>query len=203
LPQEDVTPPAGELPELSAVERTILSLRRGIELGVYAPGQRLIEPDLTGELNVSRSSLRETFGRLSAEGIVDIVPNRGAVVRRFSKDDVRNIQQIRSVLEPLAASLAARRIDVSGNRARFQDVADAWLGELPPIHDIDESTRENRRFHRTIVEISGKDQLVTIIERLNMPLFAAQFRQRFTLEMRTKSAVEHREIALAICAALL
>jgi DNA-binding GntR family transcriptional regulator len=183
--------------DVSAVERTIGALRQGIESGIYVPGQRLVEPDLTAALGVSRSSLREAFRRLSAEGIVDIVPNRGAAVRRFSVDDVRNIQQLRGVLEPLAASLAADGIDAAGRRASFDAVAAVWL-DAPPVHDIDQFTDENRRFHRVIAEISGNEQLATIMERLNMRLFAAHFRQRITLAMRAGAAAEHREIALAI-----
>lgn len=189
--------PAVEAADGGAVEQTIRLLREGIETGAYAPGQRLVEPDLTRDLGVGRSSLREAFRRLSAEGIVDIVPNRGAMVRRLTVRDVREIQQIRSVLEPLAASLAAEAIDTPGHRARFDAAAAIWL-QAPPLDDIDIFSRENRRFHRTIVELSGNTHLTTIIERLNMPLFAAHFRQRITMERRVAAADQHREIALAI-----
>jgi DNA-binding GntR family transcriptional regulator len=180
-----------------AVDRTVRVLRDGIETGAYAPGQRLIEPDLTRELGVSRSSLREAFRRLSAEGVIEVVPNRGASVRRLSVDDIREVQQIRSVLEPLAASLAAEAIGGRGNRVRFDEAARVWLSK-PPLHDVDEFSRENRRFHRTIVELSGNRQLATIIDRLNMFLFAAHFRQRITLDRRIAAAGQHREIAIAI-----
>lgn len=193
----DTEPVDAESSSLGAAERTIRALRLGIERGVYAPGQRLVELDLTSELTVSRSSLREAFRRLSAEGIIEIIPNRGAVVRRLSETDIRNTQQIRNLLEPLAASLAATSIAERGHSAYFDKAAAPWLGE-PPVHDIDEFAHENRRFHQVIVELSGNEQLATIIERLNMPLFAAHFRQRITVEMRIKAASDHRRIALAI-----
>jgi len=187
----------GEAMDGGAVERTIRVLREGIETGAFAPGQRLVEPDLTRTLGVSRSSLREAFRRLSAESVVEIVPYRGAVVRRFSARDIREIQQIRRVLEPLAASLAAATIGQPGNRARFDKVAAIWL-HSPPLDDLDTFSRENRRFHRIIVELSGNGHLATMIERLNMPLFAAHFRRRITPERRIAAAAQHREIALAI-----
>jgi len=188
-------PAAGDV--CGAVERTIRSIREGIEAGRYAPGQRLIESDLTRELGVGRSSLREAFRRLSAEGIIEIVPNRGASVRRLSIRDLLEVQQVRSVLEPLAASLAAAAIGRDDNRARFEKAAAVWL-HSPPLDDVDAFSRENRRFHREIVEMSGNAQLATIVERLNMPLFAAHFRQRITLERRIAAAAQHRDVALAI-----
>ncbi len=190
-------PSLSETSEPTAVDRAVRLLREGIERGTYAPGQRLIELDLTAELNVSRSSLREAFRRLGAEGVVENVPNRGAVVRRFLPRDIYNIQQIRRLLEPLAASLAAAAIDEVDNRARFESAAAVWFAK-PPIHSIDEYEWENRRFHRTIAEISGNEQLTTILDRLNLPLFGAHFRHLITRERRVASAAQHRKIAIAI-----
>ena len=98
----------------SAVEFIVRALRQGIEQGSYAPGQRLVEPELSESLKVSRSSLREAFRSLYGERVIDIVPNRGAIARRNSTRDIRNIQQVRRVFEPLAASLAAAAI-LAGN----------------------------------------------------------------------------------------
>ncbi|MGE0723117.1 MAG: GntR family transcriptional regulator [Alphaproteobacteria bacterium] len=192
-----IRPSETESADVGTVEQTVRLLREGIERGDYAPGQRLVEPDLTRDLGVGRSSLREAFRRLSAEGVIVVVPNRGATVRRLTIRDVREIQQIRRVLEPLAASLAAAAIDAPGNRARFDAAAAIWLRQ-PPLDDVDVFSRENRRLHRTIVELSGNDHLATIIERLNMPFFAAHFRQRITIERRIAAAAQHRRIALAI-----
>lgn len=68
----------------ATVDYVLEHLRQGIVRGRYAPGQRLIEADLTDELGVSRGPLREAMRRLSADDLLEIVPNRGAIVRRLS-----------------------------------------------------------------------------------------------------------------------
>src|SRR5262245_43090553 len=89
------------------VEYILEHLRSGVLQGLYAPGQRLIEADLTQELRVSRGPLREAFRRLSAEGLLEIVPHRGAMVRRLTLREMRELFQIRLGLEMLAARLAS------------------------------------------------------------------------------------------------
>jgi DNA-binding FadR family transcriptional regulator len=68
----------------SAVEQVVNSLFSGLMSNRFAPGQRLIEVDLTAEYGVSRGTLREAFRRLAADGLIEIVPHRGAIVRRLS-----------------------------------------------------------------------------------------------------------------------
>ena len=84
---------AGELVEHkrmrgATVDYVLQHVRDGIFQGHYAPGQRLIEADLTRELGISRGPLREALHRLAADKILEIVPNRGAIVRRLSKREM-------------------------------------------------------------------------------------------------------------------
>src|SRR3569833_2639837 len=73
------------------VDDIIGRLRDAILAGRIAPGQRLAANDLVEQLGVSRGSIREALQRLSAEGLVDITPNRGAMVRRLSREQVRDL----------------------------------------------------------------------------------------------------------------
>src|SRR4051795_5578940 len=77
------------------VDYVLDHLRTGVMQGRYAPGQRLIEADLTRDLRVSRGPLREAFRRLSAEGILEMVPHRGALVRRLTMREMKEFFQIR------------------------------------------------------------------------------------------------------------
>jgi len=72
----------------NGTERVLKLLRDAIRDGQFSSGQRLIEADLMQTFNVTRGPLRESLRRLSSEGVVDIVPNRGAVVRSFSRQGV-------------------------------------------------------------------------------------------------------------------
>lgn len=92
--------------------------------GTYKPGDHMTERELCERLAASRPSIRETLRQLEAQGLVDIFPNRGAVVRRLSKDDFLQLWEVRQVLEMLAAERFARsakpelikRLDAAINR---------------------------------------------------------------------------------------
>jgi DNA-binding GntR family transcriptional regulator len=81
--------------------KIILALRSAIELGLLAPGQRLVEMDLCEQLSVSRTSLREALRELQAEGILEHSSNRGLSVSAVSVEDAKNIYRLRSVIEAL------------------------------------------------------------------------------------------------------
>jgi DNA-binding GntR family transcriptional regulator len=104
------------------VDFVVDEIREGILSGRYAPGQRLIGRDLTEYVGFSRGPVREALRRLSAEGLIEIVPNRGAVVRHLTRKQVEDLFVVRKNLEGLAARLAAERIHEGKNRALFSEV---------------------------------------------------------------------------------
>ncbi|MFK8252600.1 GntR family transcriptional regulator [Ancylobacter terrae] len=81
------------------------SLRQSIVHGRLAPGSRLVERDLIERLNVSRTVIREALRQLESEGLIEVVPNKGAVVRKLTPAEARELYAIRGVLEGLAARL--------------------------------------------------------------------------------------------------
>jgi DNA-binding GntR family transcriptional regulator len=178
------------------VDRLVESLRAGILSGRYMPGQRLIEAELTRDFNVSRGPLREAFRRLSAEKLLQIVPNRGALVRQLSYREIVEIFQIRGAIEPLSARLAAQAIGQEDSRRRFE----AAIGEIwddaprrdPGYH------QENQRFHLAIFAVCGNDQLADFSRQLQLPLVLLQLSGAKTPGMFQDSVLEHREIATAI-----
>lgn len=183
-------------PRGGTVDRVVEGLRGGILSGRYLPGQRLIEADLTVDFNVSRGPLREAFRRLSAEGLLQIVPNRGALVRKLSYREIVEIFQIRSALEPLAARLAALAINQGDNRGRFEAaVRQIWSDA--PRRDPGYS-QENRRFHLSIFAFCGNAQLAEISSQLQLPLVLLQLSGAKTPGMYLDSVLEHRAIATAI-----
>src|SRR3974390_2861435 len=76
--------------------------------GTYRPGDHMTERELCDRLKASRPSIRETLRQLEAEGLVDIYPNRGAVVRKLSRDTFLQLWEVRQALEMLAAERFAR-----------------------------------------------------------------------------------------------
>lgn len=181
------------------VERLVQLLRDGIIRSQYAPGQRLIEADLTRDFGVSRGPLREAFRRLSAEGLLQMVPHRGAVVRRLSFSETIELFQIRTALECLAVQLAAGRIHQDNNRARFEAAIHPIWNESPRASGATYH-EENRRFHQAILDICGNRQLAELSRQLQLPLLMLQMSGVMTADMYAESVAEHRAIATAILA---
>jgi DNA-binding GntR family transcriptional regulator len=206
VPKKKVSRAAGgRTPQVSAgraataVERIVDETRRRIKEGHFAPGQRLIEADLTRMLGVSRGSLREAMARLAGDGLVTIEPNRGAAVRVLTRHEVQSISAIREVLEGLAARLAAARIDDEENRPRFDKVWKEMSGEKARTN-VNEYVACNTRFHSEIVRISANEPLAQLLEQLRTPVYRFQFRSRLTPESLQLGHQEHSEIAEAILA---
>lgn len=91
-------------PLVSAVRSDLLErLSSAITEGVFRPGERLIERDLCERLGVSRTSLREALRQLEAEELIQIIPHKGPVVRRISREEFLELWEVRTVIECLAA----------------------------------------------------------------------------------------------------
>src|SRR5271170_1481180 len=116
FPQIDA--PEGPPVHGATVAHIVERLRGDILARRLSPGARLIENDLTLRFAVSRGPVREALRRLAAEGLIEHLPHRGAVVRRLSRVEIQELFQIRVELESLAARLAAEADDPQ-RRARF------------------------------------------------------------------------------------
>jgi DNA-binding GntR family transcriptional regulator len=181
----------------ATVDYVLEHLRSGIIEGRYAPGQRLIEADLTRDLRVSRGPLREAFRRLSAEGLLEIVPHRGAIVRRLTLREMRELFQIRIGLETLAAQLAAEAMRDAEIRARFEREIEPIWDATPRVPGPD-YINENHRFHDAITQASGNEQLLRLTRQLRLTVLMYQLATTLKPENIVASVAEHRLIARAI-----
>jgi DNA-binding GntR family transcriptional regulator len=181
------------------VEYVLEHLRNGVIQGRYAPGQRLIEADLTRDLRVSRGPLREAFRRLSAEGLLESVPHRGALVRRLTLREMKELFQIRVQLETLAAQLAADAMADPAARSRFErEIEPIWNEE--PRYPGPDYLDENHRFHDAIVTAGGNEQLLKLTRQLRLPVLMYQLAGTLKAVNIAESLAEHRAIARAILA---
>jgi DNA-binding GntR family transcriptional regulator len=196
---EAAAAPAGDLTQRrgQTVDDIIGRLRGAILAGRIVPGQRLIANDLTEQLGVGRGSIREAFQRLAADGLVDIIPNRGAVVRRLSREHVRDLFQIRVNLEGLGSRLAAEQIDRADHRQRFLSV---WNEVKPDGTERSPALfmQQNRLYHHTIVSIGENKQLTELIDNLQLPIVMFQVGQAMQPENSERSHRDHVLIADAI-----
>ena len=107
LTKVDATPPVPTIRRSAAPLRheVLEALRASIVNGRLKPGARLIERELIAMMGVSRTVIREALRQLEAEGLVDVVPNRGAIVRELTVAEARDLYAIRALLEGLAARM--------------------------------------------------------------------------------------------------
>ena len=87
------------------------TLRNAIITGELQPGERLMETQLAEKLGVSRTPIREAIRKLELEGLVIMVPRKGAQVAQFTEKDIQDVLEVRAALESLAAKLACKRMD--------------------------------------------------------------------------------------------
>ena len=147
---------------ISSPDLVAREIVRGLYQRRYVPGQRLIEADLTREFKVSRGSVREALRRLAGEGIVTLNLHQGAYIRRLTEQAVKDVLRVHEVLTALSAREATEKIDEGNNRAllseAFEGLCDA------ENRDYFEIVRARNRFFRTIVAISGNDELARVIQ---------------------------------------
>lgn len=128
-----------------------------ILLGDYRPGTSLVEKEIARELGVSRTPVREALLRLKLEGLVEIIPRGGIFVAEASVQKIREVTEVRLVLEDFAARLAADRCPEEILKA-FR----GWLRELKPgWHRLSprEWMKKDMRFHQFVDEATGNETL--------------------------------------------
>jgi GntR family transcriptional regulator, rspAB operon transcriptional repressor len=140
---------------------SVRDLILGLEL---TPGSRVREDELQARLRVGRTPVREALQRLAHEGLLQIFPRRLIVVAKFGIEDLRQVYEARSALEPAAASLAARHFA----HATDED-ADALEGERLVDHrlvDVADFLARNLVFHRFVARLSNNVLLQADIEHI-------------------------------------
>ena len=176
--------------------RVMDTVRAWIVDGQLAPGQRLVEADLAETLDVTRASVRAALLELTAEGLLERVPNRGARVRVVSVEEAVQITECRMALEGLCAAKAATNATnaqiAQARRLTAEMAAAVGAGELLRYSDL------NHELHGLIRRMSGQAVADGILERLNAQLI----RHRFQLSLRSGRVQESLPQHLAIVEAI-
>lgn len=140
------------------------ALRSRILGGQVPPGERLVEGRLSEELGVSRMPVREALRQLAAEGLVKIEPRRGASVTSFSREQMRELVEVRATLEGLNAKLAAKRHDPA-QIAELERVLEEGT-RLAESEDAALTMALNQRFHDALSNIAANSVLQDIMRSL-------------------------------------
>lgn len=182
--------------EGNATDLVLTKLRAAIQHGEFAPGQRLIEADLMRTFSVTRGPLREALRRLGIEGVIELTPNKGAMVKAYTQQELIDLFRIRESIEGLAARLAAENVLNRGLKEFFEQRYENIIH-----HETSESTSfgdENRAFHDLLVEIADNHQLADLMKRLQLPIVRYQIRAGLDEHYRNQSRQEHQSVVNAI-----
>ncbi|TCC07587.1 GntR family transcriptional regulator [Kribbella soli] len=189
-------------------EQVLAELRRRIVDGEYHEGERLTETRLADDFGVSRNPVREALRVVEAEGFVQILPRRGAVVATLDETAVRDLFAVRQQLETLAAGLAAERATPEGIATLRRLVEEANVAAK--AENFDRVAELNSAFHRAVIEVSGNRWLHSISAAMYHHVHwvfrvgAAQRAPHSTEEhMRLVEAIEAGDAAAASTAARL
>jgi len=136
-------------------------LKRAILRGTLQGGARLVQADIAAELNVSITPIREAMRDLAAEGLIQIDPHRGGVVREVSLEDVREVYYLRKLLEPVAARRAVKRISQGTIEA-----AAKLQAEMDAERDPGRWVELNRLFHGVLLDAAESPRLAGMIGML-------------------------------------
>ena len=193
------------------VDKLASQLHARVLSGELPSGTRLRQEALAEEFGVSRTPVREALRKLQAGGLVELQPNRGAVVRGLSPTEIRDAYEVRAALEALAAGLAAERANreqlqrLGNAQAEFraaleQTVARRQGGREVGAREIRRWGHANDEFHQTIHEASGNDVLVSTLAQLhrNFPRDLSRLVISESTTMLETNVREHKEILEAL-----
>lgn len=180
----------------SLEEQVFISLEEEILTGKLKKGDTLAEIALSKRLGVSRTPLRAALHRLAEEGLIEIAPNRGAVVIGVGKEELVDIYKIRMRLEGLASREAAMRIsDTDKKKLRDSvELSEFYIGK----QDTEHLKELDSEFHNIIYKASGNRLLCKTLSELHRNIKVYRKLSLTVPERLEKSVKEHREILNAI-----
>lgn len=185
--------------ELSLSGRVFQRLRSDILQGKYKENDELREVTLGKELGVSRTPVREALRQLELEGLVKIVPNKGAYVTGITPKDIQDIYMIRSMLEGLCARWAAENI----TEEQLQELDEIILlsefhVKRDSINSADHMTELDGRFHTVLYEACNSKILSHVLKDFHKYVLSARKASIVSEERARKSIREHKQILRAI-----
>ncbi len=177
------------LPLRDVVFRT---LRQAILRGELRPGERLMEIHLAQKLGVSRTPVREAIRKLELEGLVIMIPRKGAVVAEITISDLEDVLEVRMALEELAIKYACRRITPE-QLEELKSLSDEFKKTLYG-NDVGACAQADMKFHEAIYASTGNGRLVQILNNLREQMY--RYRMEYLKDRQSYSLLvrEHEEI---------
>ncbi len=177
-----------------AADKAYFLIKDKILSGVYKPGERITEKELTETTGVSRTPVREALNRLQSESLLSSEPHHGVVVCEMSLEDALTTFEIRELLESYCARAAAENItpEIIANLEEVIKEQEKLTNRARP--DRNQLGRLNAKFHAYIYSASRKRRLITILSGLIQPMSMRWSFQHYSKDDLQRSLDQHKEL---------
>lgn len=177
-------------------DELVAQLRDMIVVGTLKPGQKVPEAELCEAFGVSRTPMREALKVLAAEGLLTLLPNRGALVASITIDEIEELFPIMGALEGLAGELAAERITPAATAAIRRD-HDRMLRHYER-RDWLAYSKLNRAIHEAIFAAAGNGALTAMYQSMLIRIHNVRFVARISEERWQQAVDDHEKIIAAL-----
>ena len=160
------------------------TLRQAILRGELEPGERLMEIHLADRLGVSRTPIREAIRKLELEGLVVMIPRRGAIVASITEKDLKDVLEVRRTLEVMAAEIACDRLAEAGEEFR----------KLKDSDDYTSLAAADVKFHDIIYAATDNQRLISILNNLREQMYRYRLEYLKDTHSHEKLDGEHQAI---------
>lgn len=177
-------------------EELVERLREILVEGELAAGQKVPERELCERLGVSRTPMREALKVLAVDGLITLIPNRGAVVKQLTGEDIEELFPVMGALEALSGELACSRITDAEIR-RIEKTHDKMVGHFERS-DLSRYFQCNRKIHELILEAARNQTLSSQYHSLAIRLRRARYMANMSSTRWSQAVREHEEILSAL-----
>lgn len=168
------------------------TLRKAILTGELKPGERLMEIHLANRLGVSRTPIREAIRKLELEGLVIMIPRRGAEVAQITEKNLKEVLEVRRALDALCVELACDRISAD-EEEQLREACDEFE-RATETRDATIITKADVEFHDIIVQATGNQRLIQLINNLSEQMYRYRFEYIKDENRHDNLISEHRMI---------
>ncbi len=172
------------------------TLRQAILTGELKPGERLMEIHLADRLGVSRTPIREAIRKLELEGLVVMIPRKGAQVAKITEKNLKDVLEVRRALDTLAVRLACKRMDDTYKK-QLREACDEFA-KVVKCSNTKDITEADVRFHDIINQSTGNDRLIQLVNNLAEQMYRYRLEYIKDAAYHNRLIDEHEEIYNAI-----
>lgn len=168
------------------------TLRQAILTGELKPGERLLEIHLANRLGVSRTPIREAIRMLELEGLVTMIPRRGAEVAQITEKSMSDVLEVRRAMDALCAELACERI-TEEELERLREACERFAQTIK-TKDVKKIAQADVELHDIILQATGNSRLIQLVNNLSEQMYRYRFEYIKDLSRHENLVEEHRII---------